>query len=304
MTEIGANKRIDDVIGRYIVQIKNSFPKELTLKNLRVVLDVANGAAYKVAPTVFSELGADVIVINDEPNGSNINQSCGALHPEELANEVKRLRADIGFAFDGDADRLVVVDENGEVVHGDAVLGVLATYLNEKKALKGGAVVATVMSNAALEDYLKSHKIKLLRANVGDKYVLEMMKENGINFGGEQSGHVIFNDYAKTGDGLVTSMQVVAMMLKKGKKASEIFKAIKLYPQILLNLKITEKKPLEKIAGLKELEKSLEKDGIRSLFRYSGTENVIRLLLEGKNQNLVEKRMNEVEKFFIKALNA
>ena len=302
--QISANKRIDDVIGRYIVQIKNSFPKELNLKNLRVVLDVANGAAYKVAPTVFSELGADVIVINDEPNGSNINQNCGALHPEDLASEVKRLRADIGFAFDGDADRLVVVDENGEVVHGDAILGSLAAFLHEQKALKGGAIVATVMSNAALDDYLKAHKIKLLRSNVGDKYVLEMMKENGINFGGEQSGHVIFNDYAKTGDGLVTSMQVVAMMLKKGKKASEIFGELKPYPQILLNLKITEKKPLDKIEGLKELEASLAKEGIRSLFRYSGTENLIRLLLEGKNQTLVEKRMDEVEKFFIKALNA
>ena len=266
--------------------------------------DEANGAAYKVAPTVFSELGADVIVINDEPNGSNINQNCGALHPEDLASEVKRLRADIGFAFDGDADRLVVVDENGEVVHGDAILGSLAAFLHEQKALKGGAIVATVMSNAALDDYLKAHKIKLLRSNVGDKYVLEMMKENGINFGGEQSGHVIFNDYAKTGDGLVTSMQVVAMMLKKGKKASEIFGELKPYPQILLNLKITEKKPLDKIEGLKELEASLAKEGIRSLFRYSGTENLIRLLLEGKNQTLVEKRMDEVEKFFVKALNA
>ncbi|MBE3606554.1 phosphoglucosamine mutase [Campylobacter sp. RM13119] len=304
MTEIGANKRIDDVIGRYIVQIKNSFPKELTLKNLRVVLDVANGAAYKVAPTVFSELGADVIVINDEPNGSNINQGCGALHPEELASEVKRLRADIGFAFDGDADRIVVVDERGEVVHGDALIGVLATFLNEQNMLKGGGVVATVMSNAALEDHLASHDLKLIRANVGDKYVLELMKKHGINFGGEQSGHVIFNDFAKTGDGLVTSMQIVAMILKKGKKVSEIFSAIKPYPQILLNLKISDKKPLDKIDGLKELEASLKKDGIRALFRYSGTENLIRLLLEGKNQALVEKRMAEVEKFFIKALNA
>lgn len=304
MEDIGANKRIDDVIGRYIVQIKNSFPKELNLKNLRVVLDVANGAAYKVAPTVFRELGADVIVINEHPNGSNINQSCGALHPEELAEEVRRLRADIGFAFDGDADRLVVVDETGTIVHGDAILGVLGVFLHEQKMLKGGGVVATIMSNAALEDYLGKHKLKLFRANVGDKYVLELMKKEGINFGGEQSGHVIFNDFAKTGDGLVTAMQVVAMLLKKNKKASEIFSAIKPYPQILINLKITEKKPLDSIAGLKELETSLAKDGIRSLFRYSGTENLIRLLLEGKNQTLVEKRMDEVEKFFLKVLNA
>ncbi|WP_169753134.1 phosphoglucosamine mutase [Campylobacter mucosalis] len=304
MENIGANKRIDDVIGRYIVQIKNSFPKELNLRNLRVVLDVANGAAYKVAPTVFSELGADVIVINDEPNGSNINQSCGALHPENLASEVKRLRADIGFAFDGDADRLVVVDDEGNIVNGDAVLGVLGVFLSEQGALKGGGVVATIMSNAALEDYLSKHKLKLFRANVGDKYVLEMMKKEGINFGGEQSGHVIFSDFAKTGDGLVTAMQVVAMLLKKGKKASAVFNEVKPYPQILLNLKITEKKPLDEISGLKELQESLKKEGIRPLFRYSGTENLIRLLLEGKNQALVEKRMDEVEKFFVKALNS
>ncbi|AQW82014.1 phosphoglucosamine mutase [Campylobacter pinnipediorum subsp. pinnipediorum] len=303
MAQIGANKRIDDVIGRYIVQIKNSFPKELTLKNMRIVLDVANGAAYKVAPTVFSELGADVVVLNDEPNGININQNCGALHPEYLASEVQRLRADIGFAFDGDADRLVVVDELGDIVHGDALLGVLSMFLSQQGALKGNALVATIMSNQALEDYLKANDIKLLRSNVGDKYVLEMMKENGINFGGEQSGHVIFNDYAKTGDGLVTAMQVVAMILKKGKKVSKIFSELKPYPQILCNLQVTDKKPLEEIDGLKELEQELQAQSIRTLFRYSGTENVIRLLLEGKNEALIDNKMQEVKAFFKKALN-
>mgnify|MGYP006379472435 FL=1 len=206
--DIGSAKRIDDVIGRYIVHIKNSFPKELTLKGLRVVLDVANGAAYKVAPTVFNELGAEIIVLNDEPNGSNINENCGALHPESLATEVKRLRADIGFAFDGDADRLVVVDEKGTVVDGDALLGVLASYLDENNMLSKKAIVTTVMSNAALDDHLSKRKIALKRSNVGDKYVLEMMKEHGINFGGEQSGHIIFSDFSKTGDGLVSALQV------------------------------------------------------------------------------------------------
>ncbi|QCD53408.1 phosphoglucosamine mutase [Campylobacter sp. RM16192] len=303
MLEIGTAKRIDDVIGRYIVKIKNSFPKNLTLHGLRIVLDVANGAAYKVVPTIFSELGAEVVVINDEPNGSNINLNCGALFPQELASEVVRLRADMGFAFDGDADRLVVVDDKGEVANGDSLLGVMAVYLNENKALKGGGVVTTVMSNAALEDYLKTHKIKLLRSNVGDKYVLEMMKENGINFGGEQSGHIIFTDYSKTGDGLVAALQFAAIVLTKGKKASEILAQIKPYPQILLNLKITNKKPLEDIKGLKELEDSLKKENIRPLFRYSGTENLIRLLLEGKNNDILQKRIEEVEKFFKKALN-
>ncbi|RAZ60321.1 phosphoglucosamine mutase [Campylobacter hyointestinalis] len=301
--EIGQSKRIDDVIGRYIVHIKNSFPAKLTLKGLRVVLDVANGAVYKVAPTVFSELGAEIIVLNDEPNGGNINLNCGALHPENLAKEVKHLRADIGFAFDGDADRLVVVDENGRVVDGDALLGILATYLDENKMLDKKEIVTTVMSNAALDDYLAKHKIKLLRSNVGDKFVLEMMKENGINFGGEQSGHIIFSDFSKTGDGLVSALQVSACLLAKSKKASEIFDVIKPYPQKLLNLKVADKKPLDSIKGLKELEDELKKIGIRTLFRYSGTENVIRLLLEGRDEALVAKKMSEVEKFFIKALN-
>ena len=303
MLEIGASKRIDDVIGRYIVEIKNSFPKNLTLKGLRVVLDVANGAAYKVAPTIFSELGAEVIVLNDEPNGSNINLNCGALYPQNLASEVIRLRADIGFALDGDADRLVVVDDKGEVANGDSLLGVLAAFLQDNGALKGGAIAATVMSNAALEDFLAKRKIKLIRSSVGDKYVLEKMRENGLNFGGEQSGHIIFSDYAKTGDGLVAALQFVALVLKSGKKASEILAQIKPYPQILLNLKVGEKKPLESIKGLKEIEESLKKEGIRPLFRYSGTENLIRLLLEGKNAEKLQKHMEEVEKFFVKALN-
>lgn len=300
---IGSAKRIDDVIGRYIVHIKNSFPKELTLKGLRVVLDVANGAAYKVAPTVFSELGAEIIVLNDNPNGSNINENCGALHPEKLAMEVKKLRADIGFAFDGDADRLVVVDDRANVVDGDALLGVLATYLDENNMLSKKEIVSTIMSNAALDDYLSRRQITLKRSNVGDKYVLKLMKENGINFGGEQSGHIIFSDFSKTGDGLVSALQVSACILKSGKKASEIFAKVKPYPQKLLNLKISHKRPLDEIKGIKDLENELDKLHIRSLFRYSGTENLIRLLLEGKDEYLVNKKMEEVEKFFIKALN-
>ena len=300
---IGSAKRIDDVIGRYIVHIKNSFPKELTLKGLRVVLDVANGAAYKVAPTVFSELGAEIIVLNDNPNGSNINENCGALHPEKLAMEVKKLRADIGFAFDGDADRLVVVDDRATVVDGDALLGILATYLDETNMLSKKEIVSTIMSNAALDDYLNRRQITLKRSNVGDKYVLKLMKENGINFGGEQSGHIIFSDFSKTGDGLVSALQVSACILKSGKKASEIFAKVKPYPQKLLNLKISQKRPLNEIKGIKDLENELDKLHIRSLFRYSGTENLIRLLLEGKDEYLVNKKMEEVEKFFIKALN-
>lgn len=299
---IGAAKRIDDVIGRYIVHIKNCFPRHLTLKGLRIVLDVSNGAAYKVAPTVFSELGAEIITLSDEPDGQNINENCGALHPNALAEQVKHLRADIGFAFDGDADRLVVVDEKGEVVHGDALLGVLASSLKEQKLLSSDEIVATVMSNAALDDYLKKHKIKLARSAVGDKNVLEMMKEKGSNFGGEQSGHIVFSDFAKTGDGIVSALQASACLINSGKKASELFGAIKPYPQLLVNLPISKKPPLDEISGLKELENELAQLGIRSLFRYSGTENLLRLLLEGKDENLVKSKMKEVSEFFSSAL--
>ncbi|KAA6227491.1 MULTISPECIES: phosphoglucosamine mutase [unclassified Campylobacter] len=302
MDKIGQAKRIDDVIGRYIVCIKNSFPKNLTLKPLRVVLDVAHGAAYKVAPTVFKELGAEVIVINDEPNGLNINDNCGALHPMNLALEVKKLRADVGFAFDGDADRLVVVDEKGVVANGDSLLGVLALFLKERDCLNS-KVVTTVMSNGALKEFLHKHSIGFEICNVGDKYVLEKLKACGGNFGGEQSGHIIFSDYAKTGDGLIAALQFSALMLTKKKSASAILAQIKPYPQLLVNLKISEKKDLNKIKGLKELKQDLEKKGINSLFRYSGTENLIRLLLEAKDSKLLEKEMKVVSEFFKKALN-
>ncbi|MCG3716308.1 phosphoglucosamine mutase, partial [Aliarcobacter butzleri] len=259
--DIGSSKRIDDVIGRYIVAIKSSFPKNLTLKGLRIILDCANGAAYKVGPTILEELGADVITINNKPNGFNINENCGAMHPETVSNLVKEYRADIGLALDGDADRLVVIDEKGEIVDGDNLLGALSVYLKNENLLKGDACVATVMSNKALEDYLQKNKISLFRSNVGDKYVLEVMKEKGINFGGEQSGHIIFSDIAKTGDGLASALQVLALIIKSGKKASEILNPFSLYPQILHNMKVTEKIPLEQIAGLEEVLKPIRQKG-------------------------------------------
>ncbi|MFW2442831.1 phosphoglucosamine mutase, partial [Aliarcobacter butzleri] len=300
--DIGSSKRIDDVIGRYIVAIKSSFPKNLTLKGLRIILDCANGAAYKVGPTILEELGADVITINNKPNGFNINENCGAMHPETVSNLVKEYRADIGLALDGDADRLVVIDEKGEIVDGDNLLGALSVYLKNENLLKGDACVATVMSNKALEDYLQKNKISLFRSNVGDKYVLEVMKEKGINFGGEQSGHIIFSDIAKTGDGLASALQVLALIIKSGKKASEILNPFSLYPQILHNMKVTEKIPLEQIAGLEEVLKPIRQKGLRDLIRYSGTENKIRLLLEGKNKKDVEDAMQTLIAFFKKTL--
>ncbi|OQX74968.1 MAG: phosphoglucosamine mutase [Campylobacteraceae bacterium 4484_4] len=300
---VGASKRIDDVIGRYIVHIKNSLPRAMTLHGLRVVLDTANGAAYKVAPTVFTELGADVFVINDNPDGRNINESCGALHPQKLGEEVRKLRADIGFAFDGDADRIVVVDENGEIVHGDKLIGTLACHLKQQGQLSNNGIVATVMSNQGLADFLQEREIELFRCNVGDKYVLETMQKEGLNFGGEQSGHLILSDYAKTGDALAAALQVVAFVLKKGKKASEVLNPFDLYPQILENIKIKKKVPLEDIEGYKEIIEKIEKRHIRPLIRYSGTENLLRVLLEGKDTETVEQTMQELLNFFSDRLN-
>ncbi len=301
--KIGKAKRIDDVIGRYIVQMKNSFPLEMTLQGLRIVLDTANGAAYKVGPTILEELGAEVIVLSNKPNGFNINEDCGALHTKALQNAVVKYRADLGIALDGDADRVVIVDEEGEVVDGDQLLGALGVYLHEQKVLKGDGIVTTVMSNKGLADYLNSFGLKLYRSDVGDKNVLEIMKKEGINFGGEQSGHVIMHDFAKTGDGLVTALATLALLIDKKEQASAVLRPFKLYPQKLENLQVKEKKPLEKISGLRERLEGLEKEGIRHLIRYSGTENKLRILLEAKQSKLMHQRMDEMVAFFKKSLN-
>ena len=301
-TDIGSSKRIDDVIGRYIVHIKSTFPKELSLSSLRIVLDCANGAAYKVAPTILQELGAEVIVLNNNPNGYNINDECGALYPHKLSSYVKEYRADIGIALDGDADRLVIIDETGAVIDGDKLLGALTVYLKNQNLLKGDACVATVMSNKALEDYLQDNGLKLFRADVGDKYVLDMMKKEGVNFGGEQSGHIIFSDVAKTGDGLASALQVLAMMLKSGKKASVVLNPFSLYPQVLKNIKVEQKIPLNEIKGIDEALEAVRAKGMRDLIRYSGTENKLRILVEGKNQKDVDNAIEDLTKFFKKHL--
>jgi phosphoglucosamine mutase len=300
--DIGKSKRIDDVIGRYIVHIKNSFPKHLTLSGKRVVIDCANGAGYIAGPTILQELGADVIVIGNEPNGYNINDGCGAMHPENLSKAVLEYRADMGIALDGDADRVVMVDEKGKAIDGDKLMGVLATYLKKQNMLKGDAMVATVMSNQGLDEYLASQDIKLLRSAVGDKNVVAMMQENGINFGGEQSGHIIFSDYAKTGDGLSSGLQALAYLVQSGVVASKAFNPYESYPQLLVNLTISHKKDITSLDGFDELCKKIENAGIRHLFRYSGTENKIRLLLEGKNKKELEATMEKTKAYFTKAL--
>ncbi len=296
--EIGKSKRIDDVIGRYIVHIKSSFPKHLNLNGIRIVIDAANGAAYKVAPTIFSELGAEVITINNKPDGFNINQNAGAMHPEFLASKVIEYRADIGFALDGDADRLVVVDEKGNIVNGDKLLGSLAYHLHKQNKLKNSGIAVTVMSNGALEDFLTKYGIKVYRSQVGDKYVLEVMKEKDLNFGGEQSGHIIFSDYAKTGDGLVSALQAVAYLIESGKKAREAFDLFELYPQVQDNVIVSSKTPLKEIKGAKELLDSVEKEGYRHLVRYSGTENKLRLLVEGREEKKAKELLNRLREFF------
>jgi len=300
--EIGKSKRIDDVIGRYIVHIKNSFPKGLTLTGKRVVIDCANGAGYIVGPTILRELGADVVVIGDKPDGFNINEGCGAMHPENLAKVVLESRADVGIALDGDADRLVMVDEKGEVIDGDKLMAVLAVHLKSQGALKGEGMVATVMSNEGLGEYLASHDLTLHRASVGDKNVVEMMQKHGINFGGEQSGHVVFSDYAKTGDGISSALQALAYLVTSDKKASEVFNPYVSYPQLLVNLRVEEKRAFEEIDGLEALKEKVESEGMRHLFRYSGTENKIRLLLEGKDEEKLEEMMEVCKTFFKGAL--
>jgi phosphoglucosamine mutase len=301
--QIGQSKRIDDVIGRYIVQLKNSFPNELTLQGLRIVLDTANGAGYRVGPTVLEELGAEVIVLHNKPDGFNINEGCGALHTKDVQSAVQTYRADLGIALDGDADRVVIIDEKGETVDGDQILGALGLYLHRAGMLKGDGIVATVMSNQGLEDALQAEGLRLHRANVGDKYVLEIMQREGINFGGEQSGHIIMHDYAKTGDGLVSALQVLALILASKQPASKALRPFDLYPQKLVNLKIEEKKPLDTIEGLDALYQSLDERHIRHLVRYSGTEKKLRILLEAKDAAAMEAAMKECTAFFKKALN-
>jgi len=300
--EIGRSNRIDDVIGRYIMLIKNSFPKKYSLYGKRIVVDCANGAAYIVAPMVLRELGAEVITIGTEPNGFNINTNCGAMHPEILAQRVVETRADIGIALDGDADRIVIVDEKGDIVDGDKLIGALAVHLKNEKKLTNDKVVATVMSNQGLEEYLKFHGITLERSDVGDKHVLEIMRKEGSNFGGEQSGHIIFSDYAKTGDGLVSALQAFAYMIETNKTASEAFNIFDLYPQEQANLKISHKIPIQEIEGVEALFKEIEKAGMRHLVRYSGTENLMRILLEGQDQHALHVMMDKTVTLFKKAL--
>jgi phosphoglucosamine mutase len=295
--KVGQAERIADARGRYIVFTKSTFPRDLSLRGMKIVVDGAHGAAYRVGPAVFEELGATVVAINCKPNGRNINDGCGALHPEGMAAEVKKQKANLGIALDGDADRLIVVDENGEVVDGDTVMALCATRMLKAKTLNKRTLVATVMSNMGLEHALAAHGGKLLRTAVGDRYVVEEMRAKGLNFGGEQSGHLVFLDHATTGDGIVAALQVLAVMVREEKPLSTLRKLLKRVPQVLENVSFPKKMPIEKMPKLSKLihqvEKKLGKQG-RVLVRWSGTEPKLRLMLEGPKKDQLKTMVKEL----------
>jgi phosphoglucosamine mutase len=288
---VGRAEKLEDSRGRYVVFAKATFPRDVSLDGVRMVVDAAHGAAYRVAPLVFGELGANVTAIGVKPNGININKDFGALHPDAVRAEVVKKRAQIGVALDGDADRLIVVDEKGQVVDGDAVMAMCATRMLRDGELKKKTVVATVMSNLGLERALHDHGGKLVRTQVGDRYVVEAMRAGGYNLGGEQSGHLIFLDHASTGDGVVAALQVLAIMMRSGKPLSELAQeAMERVPQVLENVTLLAKKPLEDMKHLSQatakVKDALGADG-RVLVRWSGTEPKLRIMIEGPNEDKI-----------------
>jgi phosphoglucosamine mutase len=290
--DIGRARRIDDAEGRYVVFLKKTFPMDLTLDGLRVVLDCANGAAYKVGPTVLEELGAEVFKLGVEPNGRNINDGCGSLFPQKLAAKVREVRADVGIALDGDADRCVLVCEKGSEVDGDALLALCARDRVERGSLRGGAVVGTVMSNMGLEKELSTLGLELIRTQVGDRYVVEAMRAGGYNLGGEQSGHIVFLDHNTTGDGLITALAVLALVVERGRPLSELRRVMRRFPQVLENLRVRSKPDVETLpavaAAIRQAEHALGERG-RVLVRYSGTEPLLRVMIEGEREPAIRQ---------------
>ena len=285
--EVGKAYRIDDAIGRYVVFLKNTFPNHLSLDGLRIALDCANGAAYRVAPTVFEELGAEVMPIGIEPNGENINERCGSLHPKVVSQLVLEKGADLGIALDGDGDRIVFVDRKGNQVDGDYILAICALQMLSENRLKKGTLVTTVMSNIGLDRAITEAGGEVIRTQVGDRYVVEEMVRGNYNLGGEQSGHTIFLDYNTTCDGILTALQVLAIMKQKGRSLDELAKVMEPLPQVLYNVEVKEKKNLSEFPEIekriREIEKSLRHSG-RILIRYSGTEPLLRIMVEGEDE--------------------
>jgi len=304
-TRIGKAKRIDDAIGRYVVFLKSIFPKELTLDGLTVVVDCAHGAAYHVAPAVLEELGARVIALGVRPDGKNINDRCGAVHPEGMAKAILRHGAALGLALDGDADRVILADEKGRVVDGDAVMALVGRDLIRRGTLAKRTVVATVMSNLGLERSLAPAGGRVVRTQVGDRYVVEEMRRGGYNFGGEQSGHLIFLDHVTTGDGVAAALNVLAVMQREGRPLSELARCFEPLPQFLVNVAVREKRPLAQLPevgrAIAAVEKALGAGG-RVLVRFSGTEDKVRVLVEGPDAQRIRKQAETIAAELRKAL--
>ena len=300
--KLGKVKRLDDVIGRYVEFVKSSISRDISFKNVKIALDVANGAAYKIAPEIFTELGAEVFVFNDEPNGENINHNCGSTHPGIISDMVQKLGCDIGIAVDGDADRLIICDENGKIIDGDYIIAAIALSLLGQKALKGDAVIVTIMSNLGLEKFLLSLGINVIRTPVGDRNVIAKMQETGANLGGEQSGHIILNDYSKTGDGILSAIQILSYLVKNKLKVSSITKLFAKIPQTLVNVRPEPSKKINLTSGnaaemIEKAKEILEGTG-RIVVRKSGTENLIRIMVEGEDESLNSKAINLLVNYF------
>ena len=306
-TRIGYARRVDDAVGRYIVSLKETFPDELTLEGLKIVVDCAHGACYKVSPAVLGELGATVIALGVKPDGMNINEGVGALHPESIAQAVREQHADIGIALDGDGDRLVVVDASGQVVDGDALLAICALALLDAGNLAQNAMVATSMSNMGLELALRRRGATLLRSDVGDRYVMELMRERKLNFGGESSGHIIYRDHGTTGDGTLAALQVLAHMVRTGRSLAELAQVYEAVPQKQVGIRVHSKPRLESVQGyadaLVAAESELNGTG-RVLVRYSGTEPKVRVMVEGTDEVRVSRALTQLQDFLTRTLGA
>lgn len=306
-SELGKAYRMEDARGRYIVFLKHAFPKECSLEGTRIVLDCSNGATYRVAPETFMELGAEVTTLFDEPNGKNINLQCGSQHPEALAKEVRKAKADVGFAFDGDGDRMIAVDETGAVMTGDRILAICATSMKKQGLLTNNLVVRTVMSNIGLGLAFESLGIDSVMTGVGDRYVIEEMQARGASIGGEDSGHLIFLRHHTTGDGIITALQLAAAMKKEGKPLSELAKIMKVFPQMLINVNVKSRPEIETapeiMTAIRDAERRLGGQG-RVLVRYSGTQNMCRVMVEGPTPEETERFCREIAEVVDKTLNA
>jgi phosphoglucosamine mutase len=305
--KIGRAKRIDDALGRYVEFAKRSFPRGMSLEEMHVAVDVANGAAYKSTPCILRELGARLTVAHDEPDGTNINAKCGSTHPPEIQRLVKESGADVGITHDGDADRVLLCDENGEIVDGDEILAIAAIDLLRADHLEQNTLVATVMSNFGLDETLSAAGGKVIRTKVGDRYVIEEMLQKDLNLGGEQSGHIIFRDFSTTGDGIVSALQVLRIMHETGQPLSKLKACLKKYPQAQRNLKVKSKPPIEQLKEVirlrDEVERELAGKG-RVLLRYSGTEPKIRLLIEGREFEQIDRHANRIADAIQNAIGA